>query len=282
MKKLAIVLTSLTVVASAIIFIAIFTIGGGPAGISMHNVTSTSAIAPNDTQSMKDEALRIALTDPDVQAAINGTQGKYDVEAIDIVDPKDVGYLNLNGTFVRVSIQASPIIERIHYHVVVDVANHREMGISYGGSPIVMMRLNDWAIVPPGASWYHHIIIGINGTAGGSYVPGGTEVLDVDASVDYLPADAIIYPLILDNENFDKMQAGDEYDIPQLLDPSTGKSVQIGGNKPIRSGWNVHLMSPPRQLPRTFEEVSKSERSYYLILKNPGSGGDVRVTFKEW
>lgn len=231
---------------------------------------------------MKDEALRIALTDPDVQAAINDTRGKYDVEAIDIVSPDDVGYLNLNGSFVRVSIQASPIIERIYYNVIVDVANHREMGVSYRGSPIVMMRLNDWAIIPPGASWCHYIIRSINVTAGGSYVPGGTEVLDVSASVDYVPADAITYPMILDNENFYKMRAGGEYDIPQLLDPSTGKNVQIGGSKPIRSGWSVHLMSPPRQLPRTFEEVGKSERSYYLILKNPGSSGDVRVTFKEW
>lgn len=274
-------LASFTVVVTAVLLAAILLSGAGRPGIDVapiirsgeQNITLglNATIRPSLNEGQKNEALRIALSDPDVKNAINSTGGKYDVAGIDYLSPSDAGYVGVNGTFALVSIQASSIMERIYYDVIVDVANKKEMGVRYVGSPIIMMSLYDWAIVPPGAYWYHHII---NGTGISSR---DVAIQTIRAGVYYEPEDAVMYPIIVDAGNLSRLRNGSPYEAIGLIDSSTGKPVKVDGTMPVASGWRPNLTMPPVKLKIPGYYTGDYYADLYIVIRNGEKGRDVKV-----
>ncbi len=174
------------------------------------------------------------------------------------------GYINATGRIVQVLMEYPNYIGKEKILALVDLDTGKAMDVEWysyrGGLP---MHAN--ATIPPGACWYHPINI-----IKGYYGTGGDDL--VFFIKDFTPGNTTIYPMIVDENNLNKMKNGSAYTAAGVMNVDTGGLTTINGSEPITRPWlkNISAISEPS---------SNISRSYYLVLYNSDKTHNAIVSY---
>jgi hypothetical protein len=125
------------------------------------------------------------------------------------------------------------------------------------------------AVIPPCAYWYHQLY--------GAYIqPEG--VTHIVPHISFEPANATVYPIIVDNTNFSMFKNGTSYQALSYVDFHTNKSCTIDGSKPIASEWSTNVSIPDPRF-RGDPLMDGPQGTYYILLMN-GGHADVEVSYE--
>lgn len=242
------------------------------------NVTPDVSIVP----SQKAQVIAVALADPVVQRIRDYSESTSPPEYI---KPGSTGiYLNdseryagvyLNGTAVAGYAAPGPGASDYKLRVIVDRYTMKEMGVFYAGMPSFM---NSWVVIPPGNGIYEWMSAGYYA----EYTVPRTNIDDLPiigsgaGSASLTPADAKLYPLVLDEDNFNRFMNGSAYEVPELIDYDTKTKVRPDGTKPLIPGWSGEFILPPELQPHNKNIDWKTK--YICVLFNRGSD-EVKVKY---
>lgn len=270
-KKFGLALTALVIIA-ILIFILMVSSPGRPGqsgqGTPLPDTTDEYGIS----NGQKADALKAALAEPSID------REKYEVDGIGVVRPEDTGLINISGYLIKVRLHYILAgLERVQFDVYVDPTTNKTMAVSYYGVP---PGPYDWAMAPPGASWYHTTRVWNIRQPGDPYHPG-TIVPEIHPAVELKPPDATVYLTIVDEDNFTKLKNGMPYEAAVFIDPATGSNLSIN-SMPVKSRWNATLT-----LPAINEEYEYGTRIikpvpsqvFYIVLKNGENFNDVKMTY---
>ncbi len=247
------------------------------------SIDNTSNVSGNvsDVQWQKARVMAVALGDPVVQRIREHSAYTSPPEYI---KPGDTGiYVNdteryagvyLNGTAVEG--YAAPGCGGYGLRVIVDTYTMKEMAVFYGGMPTFM---NSWVIIPPDNAIYERMSAAFYA----EYTVPRRVFDDLPIigsgirSADLTPADAQLYPLVLDEENFNRFMNGSAYEVPGLIDPDTKEMVRQDGTRPLIPGWNGTYILPEELQPHSANR-GWTAPWYYVVLFNRGPE-DVKVKY---
>lgn len=261
MKKLAVLLVSLLMLAAGTA-VALACLSDHMLSI----VSNGSTFGGPGTDSMKDRVVRVALEDPAINTAINGSvDGKYD---INYIKPGEVGkytYVKDFEKYAWLQIYTNYSGKPVGFNVIVDTATMNETAVQFLGSP---QPTSSWVSIPPGNGIYTVMSSNMSSS------PDNEAIQVVNFSeIRLIPENASIYPLILDEDNFTDLMDGLPYEAAGLVDPRTGQSVKVDGIKPVSSGWSAFYLLPNGI-------YCYDTNWYYLVLFNENDS-DVTVIHKD-
>lgn len=244
---------------------------------------SNSSASDSNIQWQKARVIDVALDDPAVQR-IRGQSAR--LSPPEYIKPGDTGvYLNdteryagvyLNGTAVDGYAAPFPGAGDYTLRVIVDTYTMKEMGVFYGGMPGFM---NSWVIIPAGNAVYERM----SSSFYAEYTVPRTNIDDLPMigssahSMNLTPADAKLYPLVLNEDNFNRFMNGSAYEAPELIDPDTKERVRPDGTMPLIPGWSGEYILP-RELQPHNANYGWTAGTYFVVLFNRGPDG-VKVKY---
>ena len=261
MKKLAVLLVSLFMLAVGTAVTL--------ACLSDHMlsiVSNGSTFGGPGADSMRDLVVQVALEDPAINTAINGSiDGKYELHYIKSGEVGKYTYVKDFEKYAWLEISINYSGEPVGFNVIVDTATMNETAVQFLGSPALM---NSWVSIPPGNGIYTAMSSNMSSS------PDNEAVRAIYFSeIQLIPENASIYPLILDEDNFTNLTDGSPYEAADLVDPQTGQSVKVDGSKPVSSGWSAFYLLPNGT-------YGPDTNRYYLVLFNEDTS-DVTVVHKD-
>jgi hypothetical protein len=263
MRKLATALLLLAAIGVIAALVVTYT-SNGHTQIIVSPVNGTS-----DT--LKEQVMSVALNDSVLKHIVNDS---YSQAQVDYIQPGDTGlYIKDRKRYAGVSVNANGGGEPLHFTVVVDTVTMREMSMRYSGVPPLA---NSWVIIPPENGIYEMMSGGYDLSSPRKYaVPViGAGFFNVNLT----PADAKLYPLILDENNFGQYLNGSSYEVPDLIDMDTGETVRIDGSVPVTAGWKSQYILPEAR--QSYNVNSPWATWYYLLLLNKDSNTDIKVIYR--
>lgn len=281
MKKFGLALVALLI--AGIVVVVFMVSQGGERPLSSIDNTSNVPGNVSNVQWQKARVIAVALDDPVVKSI---REHSTSTSPPVYIKPGEAGvYLNdteryagvyLNGT--AVAGYAAPVPGASNYvlKVIVDTRTMKEMGVFYGGMPTFM---NSWVIIPPGNGIYERMSAGFYA----EYTVPRTNFEDTPIigssarSMNLTPEDARLYPLVLDEDNFNRFMNGTAYEVPELIDPVTKQKVRPDGTLPLIPGWSGEYILPEELQPHTANN-GWTAGLYYVALFNRGQG-DVKVKY---
>lgn len=268
MKKFGLALIILAIIFTLVFILMVYDPGLPGPGMSSSGTIDEYGISG----AQKDNALKAALAEPSIDRA------EYEVDGVGVVKPEDAGYLNVPGYLVKVRLHYMLVgRESIQFDVYVDPATNRTMAVSYYGSP---PGPYDWAIVPPGASWYHRTIAWHIQQSGNSSSLG-VIVPELHPAVMIEPQNDTAYITIMDEDNFTRLKSGLQYDATIFVDPLSGADVTIK-DLPVHGSWYATLTLPAikeEYAPGTRIKKDIPVRPYYVVLNNGKDNGPDKMTY---
>jgi hypothetical protein len=217
----------------------------------------------------KDAAVNIAMSDPEIRDAMRKNAGSVTIGNDTPLDKYDEsGYVNVSDTLVQVPMKMGTYYGGDRYIVYVDLDKSAVLGkewYSYRGIPASMD-----VTIPPGASWYHLL-------SGPVLTTNGTQDFFFGVR-SFGPADARIYPGIVDEANLDMLKNGSDYEPAKYIDTYTHQPATMNGTVPVYPGWRANASVQRQQVydPRSWPAFDFSPR-YYIVLRN-GDMRDVNVS----
>lgn len=246
----------------------------GPTG----GITIGPGMVGNQTAITRDHVIDIARSDPVVQKVLDSCDN---VSGPNYIPPgKTDVYLYDKERYAGVIFNATagpryvgpPEGLPISMTVIVDVYTMNEMGVLYRGMATFMYS---WVIIPPGNGIYE--MMGHWYTVSS---PDYKELPEISSSIGSLnatPADAMLCPVIVDEDNLKRFLNGSAYEVPDVIDLDTGKTVRIDGTMPIYSGLKSTYVLPDELQPHTVH--SHWNKWYFAIILNKETVRDVKVVF---
>jgi hypothetical protein len=270
-KKFGLALFALLVVGVSVFAFMVSQDGGRqPPGIDNTSNVSTNV---SNVPSLKAQIIAVALADPVVQQI---REHSAYMSPPEFIKPGDTGvYLNDSGRYAGVYLNgvavegyAAPGYGDYVLKVIVDTRTMREMSVFYGGMPKFM---NSWVIIPPNNAIYERMSSGFYA----EYTVPRTNFDDKPVigssarSMNLTPAGAKLYPLVLDEDNFNRFMNGSAYEVPGLIDPDTGNRVKPDGTQPLIPGWGGEYILPEELQPHNANR-GWTAPWYYVVLFNRG------------
>lgn len=112
------------------------------------------------------------------------------------------------------------------------------------------------------------------------YPPDYAQLPTISSSIGSLnatPADAMLCPVIVDEDNFKRFLNGSAYEVPDVIDLDTGKTVRLDGTTPIYSGLKSTYILPDELQPHNVN--ARWTTWYYAIILNKETDRDAKVVF---
>lgn len=222
------------------------------------------------TASQKMAAIQLAIDNSTIQQTITEFKSMSPNLSIGPVAQSDMdmlsGYLNFPN-IVNVPITFGDSFTEEYFIVYVDSLNHTVIGMESCWPKEVR---NVDTPIPSGAYWYHRIM--------GPWVNMSDEGsrLEMRFHVAYSPEDTRLYPVIVDESNFNKFKNGSSFSALIYVDYMTNRTTMIDGTKPIvpdlsnngTSYWAPYIGLGDVNLPGNW---NATQRNYYIIFKNVDS-----------
>lgn len=244
--------------------------------VSSDDSNNGTGISQNWTDTTRDHVIYIAQSDPVVQKILGSSDnvsgpayvppGKTDVFLYD--KERYAGVIFNASARPNFAAAGTPI----SLTIVVDVYTMREMAVLYRGMAPFMYS---WVIIPPENGIYEMM--------GHWYTispPDYKEIPEISSSIGSLnatPADAMLCPVIVDEENFHRFLNGSAYEVPDLIDPDTGKNIRLDGTIPVSAGLKSSYILPPERQPHN--KNARWSTWYYAILLNKETDKGIKVVF---
>ncbi|HTY90398.1 MAG TPA: hypothetical protein VMC84_04405 [Methanocella sp.] len=279
MKKFGLALVALLIIGIMVIVFMVSQQGGQQ--LPGADNTSSGSSNASGIPWQKAQVIAVALEDPVVQRIRDHSASTRPPVYI---KPGDTGvYVNDRGRYAGVYLNgtavagyAAPGYGDYMLKVIVDTQTMKEMGVFYGGMPSFM---NNWVIIPPENGIYERM----SASFYAEYTVPRTNFEDKPIigsrarSMNLTPADAKLYPLVLDEDNFNRFMNGSTYEVPVLIDPGTGNRVKPDGTMPLIPGWSGEYILPEELQPHN-ARLGWKAAWYFVVLFNRGSD-DVKVKY---
>ena len=219
----------------------------------------------------RDVALAIALNDPEISGEIAVSKGDYQASA-EPIDVAEYGFLNVTGTFYRVSIDTAkldPLPYMAHYIVLVDVLGHKELLVQ---SQFDVMQAPYRILIPSYGTWYTNLypsrIVSLS--------PEQNYPSEQHFSIYPYPKPSNVTYLLMDPFNFTRYMTGQPYGALNLSDFQTAFKTTDSISYPWYSGVTVNasksMLNPTSTDCGLYVSLSYDDiaRSFYLVVANNG------------
>lgn len=178
------------------------------------------------------------------------------------------GYINVSDTLVQVPIKIGKDFRSERYVVYVDLNRSGVLGkewYSYRGIPAAMDMT-----IPAGGSWYHLLYGPVQAT-------NGTQEFFFRVR-SFGPADARIYPIIVDEPNLYRLKNGTASELAVYNDTFTHEPATMNGTAPVYPDWRANASVPRAFVDDPYQwPAFDLSRCYYIVLIN-GETTDVNVS----
>lgn len=268
MRKFELALIILFIIAVLIFIQMVY--GPGLPGLIMSSSNTIDEYGISSIQ--KDNAVKAALAEPSIITE------NYEADSVSVVRPGDAGFIYVTGYLIKVSLYYMLAgRERVQFDVYVDPVTNRTMAVSHYGIP---PGPYDWAMIPPGASWYHKTIA-MNVPQSDNSSSLGIVVPELHPAIVAEPQNEKVYLTIVDEDNFSRLKNGLSYEGTAFVDPSSGASMSIK-DQPVNGSWNATLTLPAikeEYEPGTLIIKTVPLRTYYLVITNEKDNEPVKTTY---
>jgi hypothetical protein len=281
MKKFGLAMVTLLIIGIVVVVFMVSQDDGRP----IPDIDNTSNVSGNvsNIQWQKARVLAVALDDPVVQRIRDHS---VVLSPPTYIEPGETGvFLNDTGRYAGVYLNgtavagyAAPVPGASDYtlRVIVDTRTMKEMAVFYGGMPTFM---NSWVIIPAGNAVYERM----SASFYAEYTVPRTNIDDLPMigssahSMNLTPPDAKLYPLVLDEDNYNRFMNGSAYEVPELIDPDTGNRVKPDGTMPLIPGWSGNYILP-QEVQQHNANYGWTAGTYFVVLFNRGPD-DVNVKY---
>jgi hypothetical protein len=218
--------------------------------VTSHNSAQKALNYPyGQTNPEKADALKVAFSDPAINESVQ-VSDKYTANISIGYTSNSSGFMNVSGTLARVDIQTESGFVSRTYSVIADISSGQELE---SVNPYEL-QTPLFILLPPGASWYYSI-------------PVHSGQAPVPIYMEFQPEISYVYPVIVDQANFEKLKNGLSFEPLSYIDYPSGETVAYGGETPVPSLWQTNI---------TVSNADTSQE-YYFVLENPSSN-DIMIS----
>ncbi len=210
----------------------------------VHGNMSNSLQGDGLTTAQKTEAIAIAVNDPGTQNASNG-RSIYPGNITAAGYQELGGYVNIMGTLVDVPIYFDKKEDPNNEHMIarVDLTNKSVLGFYHAPQATQAVAPTLSVTIPPGSGWYQYI----------------SQSADDYTYITIEPANATVYPILLDDAGLAKYKRGEPYEAQKYVDSITDETYFFDGSVPVRAEMRINFTMPGNESP---------SRRYLVVLEN--------------
>jgi hypothetical protein len=252
MKKLAVTLPGLMILAIIVIIIGIY-------------ASDTWRVTPDAT----DTALKQVFNDAEFQQVLSQEDRSYRVISEDTIGPSsNKGFINYSGrlTGVLIDVENPLKIAPYHFHFIVDVERKRTLD----KTSWLDLPSDQTVTIPPGAAWYDRV-------QAFDHMMNTVRLWE-----GYTPENASIYMLIVKQEGLDILRNASGQVPLQDIDVS-GYSYAYNSTIPDKKGQTLMVGLPPTDKSAEIKSLAGSniagspDSAYFVVVIN-GGNTDINAT----